>query len=277
MSSKEGSNKREEEVKRNLAFKVSGSGTITVNNAIIRISGSGKLLEDELHISGSGKIQGSLKLKSLNISGSFSCEGDLEVEEIHVSGSGYISGILKAGELYSSGSFRVDKECLVRRKIKSSGSFKAKKEIKASTLQISGSISSLDIIGEVIEIYGSIHALGNVTCKSFFLRLYGNSSISGTLRANEIDIRRAERGQKGFIIKLLGIEIMRIGDLSRGMLDVDRIEGDKIYLEHVVCNEICGNEVYIGPECRVKGKVYYRDKITVDPSAYLANPPERLS
>lgn len=62
-----------------------------------------------------------------------------------------------------------------------------------------------------------------------------------------------------------------------GELVTSNINGGDIYLENVVCDNIAGKRVTLGPNCKVKGEVNYTESVEVHPTASLAYPPKRSS
>ena len=243
--------------------KISGSGRLTVpGHGVFKISGSGRISPELIKTSGNSKIPGGLKVGEVKTSGSSTIEGDIEAEFIKISGSSSVEGSVTCEDIEKSGSLRVEKDLNCK-----SAQFSGSTQVGGfgrfeKELRNSGSIR----FGEDIEseghvrFSGFIEVDGKVTAKSFEGRLgRKESSIREGIEADYIDIRPGRNNWRG-----------------EGYLVTSDIVGKEVILEHVECNDVTGDKVTILPGCRVRGNVYYRESIEVDPSSKLDNEPEKI-
>ena len=170
----------------------------------------------EFKAAGSARVQGSLEAEVARIAGSCSFEGDVTVEEFRCAGSARIAGRLKAEDVESSGS-----------------------------LQVEG-----DVEAEEISASGSLQVRGKVTTESF--RSSGAVRIDGGLKAEEVTIDLGGSSK----ISTIEAEEMRVKATGgffrlRGDLTSERIEGEEIELEATNAALVKGDEVRIGPHCRI--------------------------
>jgi cytoskeletal protein CcmA (bactofilin family) len=202
------------------AIDFSGIGT-KLSDETIKIVGSGVVTGNpvktvEFKSAGSARVQGSLIARSARIAGACTFEGDVTVDEFRSAGSVRIAGNLKADEVETSGSVSVDGN------------------IEAEELTTSGSLG----------VKGSVHV------EEF--RSSGSVRIDGGLKAEEIDI---DLGGTSKIPTIEGeeIRVKATGGFFRvrGELTADRIEGEEVELEATTAELVKGEEVTIGPHCKI--------------------------
>jgi len=202
------------------AVEFSGIGA-KLSDEEIRITGSGIVTGNpvrtvDFKAAGSGKVQGSLEAEVARVAGSCSFEGDVTVSEFRSAGSSRIAGRLKADEIEASGS-----------------------------LQVEG-----DILGDEISSSGSLQVRGKVEVEEFHSS--GSVRIDGGLKAEEVSI---DLGGTSKIptIEAEEIRVKATGGFFRvrGELTSERIEGEEIELEATTAALVKGDEVRIGPHCRI--------------------------
>ncbi len=202
------------------AVDFSGIGA-KLSDEAIKIVGSGVVKGNpvktvEFKSAGSARVQGPLVAEVARIAGSCICEGDVTVEELHCAGSTRIAGRLKAEEVEASG-----------------------------FLQVEG-----DIEAEELSSSGSLHVGGHVRTEEF--RSTGSVKIDGGLKAEEV---RIDLGGTSKIptIEAGDIQVKATGGFFRvrGELTTERIEGREIELEATTATLVKGDEVRIGPHCRI--------------------------
>jgi len=203
------------------AVEFSGIGT-TLSDEVIRIVGSGVVSGNpvrttEFKSAGSAKVQGPLQAETARVAGSCQCDGDVTVEEFRSAGSTRIAGSLKAEQVESSGSLLVQGD-IVAEDITTSGS-----------LQVQGKVHAEDFRSS-----GSIRIDGGLEAQDVRIDLGGSSRVS-TVRAQDIEVKATG----GFF---------RV----RGELVAERIEGKDVYLEATSASFVKGQDVRIGPHCRIE-------------------------
>lgn len=239
--------------------------------ADISINGSGNIaggIYKQVKISGSGKISGSVEAQEVKISGSGKIKGDAAVEMLKVSGSCRLEGALKGGSCKVSGSTRADGP------------------VRLSELDVSGSFSAgQTLTSDLIKISGGLRSGGEVEAEHF--KCIGSFHIDGLLNANQIDV--VTRGN--CYAREIGGEMIRVslGPLESSFaskffrwlwtlfsnkythgLRTDSIEGTTIYLENTTAKIVRGQQVTIGPNCRI-GLVEYAGELHVDITSRVEN------
>ncbi|HEY5606030.1 MAG TPA: hypothetical protein VIL45_05855 [Thermoplasmata archaeon] len=203
------------------AVEFSGVGT-TLSDESIKIVGSGVVSGNpvrttEFKSAGSAKVQGPLVAEVARIAGSCNCDGDVTVEEFRAAGSTRIAGSLKSEHIEASGSLQVGGH-VDGEEISASGSFQVGGNVKAEQFHLSGAVR----IG------------GNLEAEEIRIDLGGTSNIGGNMKGENILVKATS----GFF---------RV----RGDLTVHEIEGEEINLEATNATLVRGQNVRIGPHCRI--------------------------
>src|SRR2546421_2628814 len=219
------------------AMDFSGIGT-KLSDETIKIVGSGVVSGNpvrtvEFVAAGGAKVQGSLEAEVARISGSCVFEGDVHVEEFHCSGSARIAGKLTAEDVESSGSLQVEGD-IEAEDISVSGALQVKGSVSVEDFHSSGSVR-IDgpVKAEDFHSSGSVRIDGGLKAEDVMIDLGGNSRIT-TIEAEDIRVKATG----GFF---------RV----RGDLSADRIEGTDLELEATTAAFVKGEEVTIGPHCKI--------------------------
>jgi cytoskeletal protein CcmA (bactofilin family) len=202
------------------AVDFSGIGA-KLSEESIRIVGGGTVSGNpvktvEFMSAGSGRVQGPLEAEVARVAGSCVFEGDVHVQDFHSAGSARIGGNLKADEIEASGSLQVE------------GSVEGEEISSSGSLSVKGSVTA-----EEFQASGSVRIDGGLKAEEVQIDLGGTSKIS-TIEAEEIQVKATG----GFF---------RV----RGDLTAERIEGEEIDLEATTAAFVKGEEVRIGPHCRI--------------------------
>jgi cytoskeletal protein CcmA (bactofilin family) len=202
------------------AVDFTGVGT-RLSDESIRIVGSGVVSGNpvrtvEFKSAGSARVQGSLIAEVAKIAGTCTFEGDVQVEQFRSAGSVRILGSLKAESVEASGSLQVD------------GSVQAEEISSSGSLQIKGAVES-----EKFHSGGSIRLDSGLKAEEVRIDLGGTSHVS-TVEGESIQVKATG----GFF---------RV----RGDLKAERIEGEDIELEATTANLVKGENVIIGPLCKI--------------------------
>ena len=231
----------------------------------IQISGSGNInaegnFYDEVRISGSGRIEGKLRCRSIHTSGSgHFCEDVICEEGISISGSGHFNGGVECDSFSVSGSGHIDKD-LKCRILKSSGSSHINGSISCTDASISGSVRvEKDMSGENVRISGGSTIHGLLNAENITISLGGKNTIGeiGCTRLN-VEIN------KNYHTVRLGQ--LTFGSKNGGDLVCPVIEGDEVNLINTTSKVVRGKNVRIGPGCAIN-RVEYSESLDVDESA----------
>jgi len=260
--------------------RISGSGKVHIQGVgTISISGSGQVSQDEIRISGSGKLPGGLKVKSLRCSGSVSVDGDIEAEDMSFSGSASIYGNVIARMLSAAGSFSAHGMTKANT-IEAAGSCKFYKGIEAEdTLRVAGSLRvPTDVKAKkLVELRGIFDVDGKIVTDRFEARLIRSSKpdsqVLGGIQAINVNIRKKGIGGSWILNLPFFRRLLREGRLYTTNI----IAEDRVYLENVFCDNVQGRDVTIGEGCTIRGKVSYSEAISVHPTAKLSLAPQKTA
>jgi predicted acyltransferase (DUF342 family) len=220
----------------------------------MKISGSGRLskgkIDDEVHISGSAKIDGTFECNGLRSSGSLRGAGNLIVHgDIKSSGSFRIAGYVRGdGDARSSGSSRVGGGISINGKLGSSGSISVGKSLEAQQgIITSGSAKIQEGLSsqKSIVIEGSLSTNGDVSGEDVFM---------GTHMTRAKKIFKHPFKVYGNVYATNKIDLTGV-----------HVKGD-----------VKGRDVRIGRGTEVLGTVYYVDNIETDKQSTLANEPVQI-
>ncbi|MHA2180424.1 MAG: hypothetical protein ACXAAH_03255 [Promethearchaeota archaeon] len=222
----------------------------------MRISGSGRLsagkIDEELHTSGSARIQGDFECNGFNSSGSFRGSGNLTVHgDIKSSGSFRLAGSIHGdGDAKSSGSSRVGGEISIRGSFGSSGS-----------LRVGGGITAL----QGIKSTGSSNVRGNLFSERS-IEITGSTTIYGNIHGSNIHIG---------VGRVLGGR----GAFKHPVKVYGNIFGKKSVnlVRTLVESDVKGRIVIIGRNTEILGQVYYVDNIEINEKSRLNHKPIQIS
>jgi len=211
-----------------------------MSNNDMHISGSGTIAAGQygsVHISGSGKINGTIACTELHCSGSAKADGDIFCSEsIKCSGSLHCNGKIETGSISCSGAAKI------------SGG------IKAGTIKASGAIKANDMEAERIVISGGCGVPGLMNAEIIEINLGGRCTV-GTIGCGKLTVKLG-----------VGCGPFWFGRRRDDLLEVGTIEGDEIELENTTADIVRGKNVIIGKNCNVK-TVEYSQNLSVDPSS----------
>ncbi len=228
----------------------------------LRVSGSSHIPGghyDEVHGSGSIRIDGNLTVNRLKTSGSIRGQGALKTQELSTSGSTRIEGSVEVVEGRCSGSFRVDGGLRVLGEIVLSGSSRISGAIAGEEVRGSGALRVGDEVAlEKLRWSGSVHCPGLVSADVIELHIQGISEV-GELAGAQIQIQRGSFATLTRWLSFLG---------THGHLTVSEVSGDEVLLEATDAAIVRGERVVIGAGCRID-RVEYRESLTVHPDSMV--------
>lgn len=225
----------------------------------INLSGSGRITADgslyeHVGISGSGKIDGNLRCKSMSVSGSGHLMGDVLCEgKISVSGSGHFNGNVESYEISASGASHFDKNVKCKR-MSISGACRVNGSIEGGDISISGACKvDNNISADNVLFSGAGNVGGLLNAENIDIRLSNSDTNIGEIGCTNLRVI-PQNNAKG-VLKIFG---MSFGGSAN--LNCKSIEGDELLLCNTVADVVRGKNVKIGPGCDIK-RVEYTDTI----------------
>lgn len=186
----------------------------------IKISGVGTIAGGDygdIRITGSGKMDGNINCRNLNVHGKATVLGKLTCENtINASGS-----IKTTGEV----------EAL---KLAVSGSFSAKERVETDSFIVTGSCTIATLSSSNVTITGRCNINEANIDK---LKIHARKFNIKTLYANEV------------IIKIKGIKWNLLNSLNCGV--IDHIECTTIQADTLFCKKLYAKDVILGADCQV--------------------------
>ena len=270
----------------------------------MKISGAGVLSGgeyEEVKISGSARIEGSVRCRSFGCSGATQVKGDLDCREgFHTSGSTHVEGSLSCGaELHSSGSTRVgggiragsahisgELKCVslaAEKDVRISGGASVEGKLSGGDVGVTGHLKVGDgIEAEVFRLSGSgfgpvsvggcLECQGLLNAETVEITLgQGKQSVTaiggGSVTVKGVPEQAPFGGFGGF--PGFGPRRFPWGEAPHGSLTVaESIEADRVTLEYTDCPLVTGRKVVIGKGCKIHA-VRYSESIEIDPSAQV--------
>ncbi|GIO33331.1 MULTISPECIES: hypothetical protein [Paenibacillus] len=227
----------------------------------MRISGIGNSqggYYSHVRVDGMAKINGDTDCISFDSNGTLTVEGSLQSESVTMNGTAKIEGRASANRMMLDGLVTIKDQAVCHETLSANG-----------RLSIAGGL-----IGEKVEIFGSLKSGGGVQCETF--NVHGGFNIDGLLNAGMIDVKLSIPSK----IKEIGgdaISVKRFKKVSvleqfvpafSARLQAQVIEGDEIDLEYTEADIVRGNVVRIGKGCKV-GRVEYKDRLIREDDATI--------
>jgi len=232
----------------------------------MRISGSGQITPGEyenIRISGSGRLSGLVRCTSFHASGS--AHGD-EIDckkEMKVSGSCGFNKDIRCSSLGVSGSFSCGGNVTAWERLNCSGAAKVEGNIKCGELQASGGIHvGSDVEAETVKISGRINCGGLLNAEEIHISSSGSMEI-GSIGGSKVVIC-LDKGSKR--IERLPLLSSLIHFSGGGVRVKNAIEADTVALENVKTPRVSGRIVAIGEDCEID-LVQYSQDIEISPKA----------
>lgn len=237
----------------------------------MNISGSGHIpagdYQNEIRVSGSAKIDGTVRCEGLHCSGSLSGDGALYCrQDIRASGAIKISREVEAANIAVSGALKSGGGCTAAGEIRASGAIACEGDMKCSVLRAGGAVRvGGGIEAEEAYITGYIDCGGLLNAETVDIRLEGRGgnrvgSIGGAT------IKVSTTGKKNSHVFRMPLLSRLIGKSDDGLQVVESIEGDVIAVENVCAPLITGRIVAIGAGCVVE-RVQYSEAVEIHPDA----------
>ncbi len=201
----------------------------------VDFSGFGaKISGESIKIVGSGIVSGNpVKTVEFKAAGSGRVRGDLECESVKVSGACDFDGDVRCVEFRSAGASRIA-GTLACQDVNVSGSLDVGRGVQAVDITSSGALRvNGDVSGQDFHSSGSVRIDGGLKVVDVDIELGGSSRIK-SIEGQDVTVRATG----GFL-------------RSRGDLSAERITGVDVDLEGTTVAYVEGQDVRIGPHCRV--------------------------
>ncbi len=231
----------------------------------MKFSGSGVLGTgeyEEVRISGSARIDGSVRCSKFTCAGSLTGEGELDCRgEFRSSGSTHLNGTIRADSAVVGGSLHCGTLC-GDRELQLSGSAHVEKKLSGGDIRASGSLEvGGDIEAESFRGSGRLVCEGLLNAETAEISPVVGSSV-GAIGGGSVRIKSRPEGHLfGFGFPWRGGE--------RSVLTVrESIEADEVELESTACPLVSGRRVVVGPGCRID-VVRYSESVEVHPLAQV--------
>lgn len=203
--------------------------------------------------------------------------GSVKTDDLRLRGDLYGDYALRVGNLHATGSLRVPQLRCTNAFWYGNSSARCDMQV-SKYLSLGGRfIGEGAIVSPIVRMNGTVTFNGRITAGELIAQ--GELSL-GALDANDVRIEFAERSR---IASIRGLRIV----ISRRPLNAfarlflpgsgaryslctvtGGITGDVINIENVTADSVSGSDVIIGPGCQIN-KVYYRDHIYIDESAWV--------
>ncbi|QVK17388.1 hypothetical protein KHQ81_11080 [Mycoplasmatota bacterium] len=198
---------------------------------------------DNIRIFGSAEINGDVVVTNMDVYGSTVFNGTSEIINLKVFGSCHFKSYTCVKEMDIKGSctFKSDVKVDI---LKVYGSVDFKENIsRAKEVSIYGDVDTKILEADKISIKGYINCTEQLNGETIEVSTNSGSKIKEIV-GSDIHIRP---DKKSFSRKIKSIH-------------VDIIEGDNIYLEYVTANIVRGNNIKIGPHCKITS-IEYKDSL----------------
>ena len=232
----------------------------------LKISGSGVIgggTYEEVKISGSAKIEGSVKCESFAVSGAVHGEGQIEAEEdAKVSGSLKLDGGMKAKVVHVSGAVKC---CDLEgsEEVHLSGGAEIGGRLSGGDVHVSGGLRVDEgIEAETFRLSGSMDCKGLINAENVEISLYRSYSTAQAIGGASVVVKVGARTSGSVLSALFNNRLASAGTLTVK----ETIEADDVALVNTRCPLVTGARVTIGKGCKID-KVCYSEALEVDPDA----------
>lgn len=235
----------------------------------LNISGSGQIMPgdyDTIRVSGSGRLEGTVRCQNLYTSGSVGGNSVVCQNAMNMSGSCNFSGDISTGNLVVSGGSSFGGNVEAKENIAISGGSSFRGDVKCKQLQLSGgSKIGGDVEAELVKIRGAADCDGLMNAEEIDIE-YKRGMEIGSIGGSKIVIykRHGEVRKKKFRLPLFSSLVKK--STVDTVVVKNSIEGDEIALEGVACPRVSGRVVAIGAGCEIE-LVQYSEQVEVSPEA----------
>ncbi len=214
----------------------------------------------DMKITGDVVMDGDVDCINLMILGDCTANDNLKVKTGKITGDLDVAGSLTADDLDFKGDVTVGRDAAIGDSqfygdVTIHGDLTTEKADIKGDLQVKGNCSS-----DVFKSCGDLQIGGLLSADDIDIELHGESKI-GEIGGGRISIRRGSES----LLRKWSSEAFGGSGIA---LTTDTIEGDEVYLEYTAAKTVCGNDVTIGPGCRIE-LVEYKDKYSQSDDAVV--------
>lgn len=267
-------------------LSISGAGR--VEGSLVcesaEISGAGTV-EGDLTVSegfscdGSGKVQGTLRARSVEADGALRVERDFYAETVEVSGALKVEGDFHAAAVEVDGSCKTARDAEITEKLEIDGAFRTEGRLTTGELEVDGTcVAAKGVSARMVHVDGILKAEADVQTET--LSADGALKIDGLLNAETVEIWlkgdsyvesigggrvQVRRSTNRFELTIGGFSFQGLFGPKKknGHLAVNVIEADDIVLECTGAKTVRGVNIHIGPDCEID-RVEYSGTLTTD-------------
>lgn len=197
----------------------------------------------DLKIYGQGSSAGG-KFKDVIIKGAGQIGGDVECVNYKIYGNGELEGNLNADIVKIKGQSEFGAD-LTTRTIKVQGELQIQGDLYADESVVTGNLKSEgDLNAELCKIEGGFDIKGLLNADVLNVNMHWPCKV-GEIGGTEIKIKNEDK------LNFLGIKNLIKSNSDSGLLTVNTVEADEIYLESTHAKVVRGNNITIGPECKI--------------------------
>lgn len=198
----------------------------------------------DLKIYGSGISNGG-EFNRISIMGEGIIHGDVECSNLKVYGEGQLDGSVKSADYINIKGETIVKGDLNAQKVKVQGEFEVSGDLRVDEAKIQGSIRvGKDFNAEILNLEGGFTIGGMLNGDILRINLYWPSKVN-EIGGSDITVKKSGK------LSFLGIK-NKIMSEGKNELTADVIEGDTVYLENTTARVVRGNNINIGPGCKIE-------------------------
>lgn len=217
-------------------------------SGILPMVHKGNYQGDEYCCTGVGKVAGSLRVKSAKVMGVCKVGDRLEADSLDTTGALKVGKGITADEFSVSGALSVGGP-VKSKSVESSGSLKVHGDVETETFTNSGAckvMKSIKCEKDVVQ-SGALRVGKDIHAKKF--ESTGSFRVGGAIKAEKIDIDITSTSSAGSM-EATDIEVR--ASAAGGRVRCETIKGKKVHLEATDAELVEGDDVYIGPRCRIE-------------------------
>jgi len=203
---------------------------------------------DDYCCSGVGKVPGHLKARHTKVVGVCKVGESLDTDLLETHGALKVGKGINTDKLKNSGALSVGGSVNAK-EIESSGSLKVHGDVETDSFTNSGACKvakNLTSREDIVQ-SGMLRVGKDVAAKNY--QSTGSFRVGGTIKAEKVDIEITSDSRA---THLAAPEIDIKGSAAMGKLRCETIKGGKIHLEVTDADLVEGDDVEIGPRCRIR-------------------------
>ena len=217
----------------------------------------------DLKIYGQGSSSGG-EYKTISIMGEGEIKGDTTCNDIKIYGEGEITGNITAESTFSIKGHTGVKGNVNAKKIKLQGELDVDGELYADETVLTGTLTTKgDCNAEIFNLEGNFTINGLLNADKLKINLYWASEVR-EIGGSEITIKRDGK------LSFLGIKNRIMPSEHSNILKAEIIEGDDVYLENTIAKVVRGNNITLGPGCKIE-LVEYKNNFKQDKNSQVGS------